>query len=80
MFTTVEGIYKDGNIELSELPAGMGQSKVLVTFLPTTAATKQPLVLYGAWKDQMPADFDIDAALNEIRGEWTREWENGEHE
>jgi len=31
--------------------------------------------LYGIWKDGFPKDFDIDAALREIRGEWQREVE-----
>ena len=34
---------------------------------------KQPKDLYGIWKDRFPADFDIDAALREIRSEWVKE-------
>jgi hypothetical protein len=30
---TLEGIYKDGKVEISPLPASVGQSRVLVTFL-----------------------------------------------
>ncbi len=30
---TVEGTYKDGKVELAELPAQVNQSRVLVTFL-----------------------------------------------
>lgn len=33
MLTTVEGIYKDGKVELSETPADTQESRVLVTFL-----------------------------------------------
>ena len=36
---------------------------------------RQPRDLYGIWKDGFPKDFDIDAALREIRGEWQREVE-----
>ena len=30
---TIEGIYKNGQIALSELPSNIGEAKVLVTFL-----------------------------------------------
>jgi hypothetical protein len=34
---TVEGIFKNGKVELSEIPAGVGDAvPVLVTFLPAT--------------------------------------------
>jgi hypothetical protein len=36
---------------------------------------RRPRDLYGIWKDGFPQDFDIDAALREIRGEWQREVE-----
>ncbi len=28
----------------------------------------------GLWKDAVPPDFDVDAALREIRSEWLKEW------
>ena len=37
-----------------------------------TGANRQPRDLYGIWKNGFPKDFDIDAALREIRGEWQR--------
>ena len=80
MLTTIEGIYKDGKIELNETPAGVVGARVLVTFLPDITPVLQPQVLYGAWQGKMPDDLDLDAALKEIRGEWLREWEAGEHE
>jgi hypothetical protein len=41
---------------------------------------KQPQDLYGIWRDLFPDDFDLDAALSDIRREWEREWlqETGE--
>lgn len=30
----VEGIYEDGRVELAEHPAGIGRSRVIVTFIP----------------------------------------------
>ncbi len=70
MLTTVEGVYKDGKIELTEIPAGLEQAQVLVTFLPTPLPASPPQTLYGIWKDKIAADFDVDAALTEVRGEW----------
>jgi hypothetical protein len=35
MLLAVEGIYRDGKIELSEIPADVKVARVLVTFLPT---------------------------------------------
>jgi len=35
---------------------------------------KQPRDLYGAWRGRFPDDFDLDAALSDIRHEWEREW------
>ena len=33
---------------------------------------RTPKRLYGDWKGKFPEDFDIDAALREIRKQWTR--------
>ena len=41
------------------------------------AATKNPMSrqdLYGAWQRAFPDNFDLDAALHEIRHEWEKEW------
>ena len=35
---------------------------------------RQPQDLYGVWRDRFPADFDLDAALHEIRHDWEKEW------
>jgi hypothetical protein len=34
VFTAVEGIYKDGEVELLERPEGVREARVVVTFLP----------------------------------------------
>jgi hypothetical protein len=73
MLTTIEGQYKGGKVELTEEPAGIEQAPVLVTFLPSSAKAAKPQPLYGAWKDKLPADFDIDSALSDIRGECAAE-------
>ena len=49
----------------------------LATFLSSmeNSANRQPRDLYGIWKDGFPNDFDVGAALREIRGEWQKEVE-----
>lgn len=37
VLTAVEGIYKDGEVELLEQPEGLREARVIVTFLPLTA-------------------------------------------
>jgi hypothetical protein len=39
MLRTIEGIYKNGKIELAETPQGITESKVFVTFLEKKATT-----------------------------------------
>jgi hypothetical protein len=40
---TVEGVYKDGRVELTERPAHVGESaRVLVTFLPANGERETP--------------------------------------
>jgi hypothetical protein len=42
-FLTVEGTYKDGRIELTESPSGIGgETRVLVTFLAPEGAGAKP--------------------------------------
>lgn len=42
MLTAVEGIYKDGEVELSERPEGLVEARVIVTFLPSIPAEASP--------------------------------------
>jgi hypothetical protein len=39
MSKAIQGIYKNGKIELSEIPQGITESLVLVTFLETKPTT-----------------------------------------
>jgi len=34
MLTSVEGIYRDGRVELLETPEGIDEARVIITFLP----------------------------------------------
>ena len=38
VLTSIEGIYKDGKVELAEVPEDVREARVIVTFLPVTAS------------------------------------------
>ena len=51
---TIEGIYKDGKIILTETPADVGESKVLVTFLQIKETNLQQRgIAGGGFKSQI---------------------------
>jgi hypothetical protein len=37
MLTAVEGVFRDGHIELREIPENIREARVIVTFLPVAA-------------------------------------------
>jgi hypothetical protein len=45
MSQTIQGIYKNGKIELSEIPQGITESVVLVTFLETKPKTWPDIIM-----------------------------------
>ncbi|MTJ09338.1 hypothetical protein [Anabaena sp. UHCC 0204] len=45
MLKTVQGIYKDGQIQLAEIPNGIHESTVLVTFLENKTRTWSNIIL-----------------------------------
>jgi len=47
MLLTVEGVYKDGRVDVAEKPVGIKQAKVLVTFLTTETMPAHRLIAYG---------------------------------
>ncbi len=49
----------------------------LVQRLRMAVLQRPPQDLYGIWREHFPPDFDIDAALKEIRQGWTSEWPEG---
>jgi hypothetical protein len=48
MLTTVEGIFKDGHIELREAPPALEQARVIVTFLPEAPEISYPQSAFEA--------------------------------
>ncbi len=46
MLKAVEGVYKRGKIELSEVPSDIVESKVIVTFLEAKSPENTPQIMY----------------------------------
>lgn len=69
MITTIEGVYKKGKINLLEMPVGVEESKVLVTFLPNSVfkPTLRRMV-YGQFAGKKMSTED-DFRIAEWRGE-----------
>ena len=67
MLKSVEGTYQNGRIELAETPEDMGETRVIVTFLPT-ARTRQ-LSDYGIDEAQAA---DLHARLRTFEEDWNR--------
>ncbi len=63
---TIEGIYKDGQIVLSEVPNEVAESKVLVTFLD---AKRIDLKDRGIGKEQAA---ELRAKFNTIADDWNK--------
>jgi len=69
MITTVEGVYKKGKIDLLEMPLGVDESQVLVTFLPKPIFKPlQRRMIYGQFAGKKMSTED-DFRIAEWRGE-----------
>jgi len=68
---TIEGRFKDGKVDLKELPDGIAEARVLVTFLPQSAAAPSNdtsgHIKYGMFKGPKVTNED-DFAIAEWRG------------
>ncbi|AFY41057.1 hypothetical protein [Nostoc sp. PCC 7107] len=63
MLQSIEGVYKNGKVELTELPPGISESMVIVTFLESKK-TQQPtqIMHFGMFsgnQQSTEADFHI---------------------
>jgi hypothetical protein len=77
MLTTVEGVFRDGRIELREAPPGVEGARVIVTFLPEASgsgassprpaseANRRILALLQAWQAE-PLTADEECLLDEF--------------
>jgi hypothetical protein len=78
MLLTVEGAYRDGEIELAEIPENVEQADVLVTFLktkknpgtppPSVSSPKPRLMTFGQFAGETKINEE-DFRLAEWRGE-----------
>ncbi|ALB43713.1 MULTISPECIES: hypothetical protein [Nostocales] len=63
MLQAIEGIYKDGKVELKELPSDISESFVIVTFLKSKKNHKKDqIMLFGMFsgnQQSTEADFEI---------------------
>lgn len=67
MLKSVEGIYRDGKVELLESPEGIDEAKVIVTFLPARNAVN--LRERGIDEEQAA---DLRARLATFEEDWKR--------
>lgn len=68
MLLTIEGIYKDGKIEVVEKPAGVKQAKVIITFLSPDTTAKHHRMVYGQFAGKR-VSTDKDFLMAEWRGD-----------
>lgn len=63
MLQSIEGVYKHGRIELTELPDDISESRVIVTFLESKKKqVKKQTMQFGMFSGNQPsteADFKI---------------------
>lgn len=72
MLKSIEGTYSDGRVSLSEMPEGLKEARVIVTFLseiPTDA--KQPKLLSDYGIDEAQA-ADLRWRLRSFEEDWNR--------
>ena len=68
MLLTMEGIYKDGKVEVTEKPAGVKQARVLVTFLTLETVAPRCRMVYGQFAGKRMSSEE-DFLIAEWRGE-----------
>ncbi len=67
MLKSIEGVYSDGRVKLSEMPEDVEETRVIVTFLPN--AKPQELSAYGIDEAQAA---DLRARLHTFEEDWNR--------
>lgn len=63
MLQSIQGVYRDGKIELAELPSDVSESRVIVTFLESNKAqVERQIMRFGIFcgnKSSTEEDFEI---------------------
>lgn len=70
MLTSVEGVYRNGHVELSEVPENVTEeSKVIVTFVPAAILPRGHVLLadHGISKEQAA---ELRASLSTFADDW----------
>jgi hypothetical protein len=68
MLQSIAGTYKDGVVQLTEAPANIQESKVIVTFLDFTDLDPDPIVGKSALSEI--ADDDNESPVQSFREGW----------
>ncbi len=68
MFQSVEGVYRNGKVELSETPPNIEGARVIVTFLPESSN----LVYLQARGIEPEAAAELRAKLQTFAADWER--------
>ena len=74
MLTALEGVYRNGRVELLETPANLEGAHVIVTFLPLADANLPPngqvdLVVHGINEEQA---FELRSRLQTFTSDWSQ--------
>ncbi len=70
MLQTIEGIYKNGTIELTEVPQGIFESRVIVTFLSgQPKLTARAIMHFGMFAGANQSTTEEDFQLAEFQGD-----------
>ena len=63
MLKAIEGIYKNGKVELVEMPEGISESRVIVTFLKAKADSQSSQIIqfgmFSGSQQSTEADFQL---------------------
>jgi hypothetical protein len=77
MFKTIEGIYKNGKIELKEIPEDISQSEVLITFLSSNKnfleKKSKKIIYFGMFAGEnqsTEADFKLAEFDPKLETDW----------
>jgi hypothetical protein len=77
MLTAVEGIYKDGGVELLERPEGLREARVIVIFLPLSPAGPSREEARNRMLNRMRAGIPLGVPPDPVREE-IYEWDRPE--
>lgn len=72
MLKTVEGIYRDGKVELLETPGKIEEARVIVTFMPTTMPTTSGAVNLPYRGINQEQAADLRDRLQRFAEDWER--------